>query len=716
MTAPNATSARANTAMHVSPAKPTFTVRVDEAAVAIHEVFAVRALLTLGGAATAMLILPRITCAIWLCGGLGLEVWSWFATRRQARGVGVSRAGRANFAANYLATNLWWLLLALLFFNAGSVEGRASGTVLFVAMGALFALLIYTHPVVFLATGAALAIGAASVILLDDGLGWREMLPVAMALGLSMVFCLGRALDTPSVQESKRRVKDSLDQFKVLAENVTDIITRTDLNGVYQYVSPASLAVLGYRPEEMIGMLRRDIMHPDSAEQAAAAGARMWADPSRSEVITSQARRKDGSWIWLQLSIKLVCENGRPVGVISVSRDVTERMAADIALNEAKLEAEAANLAKAEFLANVSHEIRTPMNGILGALHLLEREPISPEGRELMRQADDAGRMLSQLLNDVLDFSKIEAGQLDLTPEPMDVGEALEGVVALLDAQARAKGIALTCAIEGADRWIEADPVRVRQAMFNLLGNAVKFTPQGRVSARLTVSPAPDGRRRVRLEVEDTGIGMTPQAQAHLFERFRQADGAAARRFGGTGLGLSITRAVVRMMGGEIGFSSAEGQGSTFTLDFEAPAAGSPVRETADGGLLEGVSILLVEDNATNRLVARTMLSRLGATVDEAEDGLAGLAAARAGAYDLILMDIQMPRMDGVDATRAIRTLGGAAGQVPIIGLTANAMTHQRAKYLAAGMNGVVAKPISPAALLGEIARVVGAGEVALAG
>ncbi len=237
----------------------------------------------------------------------------------------------------------------------------------------------------------------------------------------------------------------------------------------------------------------------------------------------------------------------------------------------------------------------------------------------------------------------------------------------------------------------------------------MKFTIQGAVTARLEVGAPADGRRPVRLEIEDTGIGMTAEAQSHLFERFRQADSATTRRFGGTGLGLSITQGLARMMGGEIGFTSIEGNGSTFWLTFDAPAAEAPVAAPVSEEALDGVNILLVEDNATNRLVARTMLGRLGATVEEAEDGIIGVAAARHGAHDLILMDIQMPHMDGVEATRAIRGLPGLASQVPIIALTANVLADQSALYRAAGMNGVVAKPISPAALLGAIAEVLAA-------
>ncbi|MDB5423617.1 MAG: hypothetical protein JWQ29_1033 [Phenylobacterium sp.] len=692
----------------LSARPPSLATRMDEAAAAIHAVTAPRIVLIVIGGLSASAILSWTSWAAWVAGALLVEAWTWPAAIRQARGETVTRGQRANFIAAYLTMNGCWALLGIVLWASGTPEGQAGGAILFLSLAAVGMLLFYSTPVVFLFAGAAPAIAALSVIALRDGDDWRHMAPVWGFLGLSMFFNLGRALETPSVQEQKRLLNDSLRNFEILADNVLDVICRTDLKGVRQYISPACFDMLGYRPEELIDIPRWDIHHPDNDTAAVvAAFHRMLADPSRSETMTLRVRHKDGHWLWVQSRAKLVCEKGVPVGVIDVSRDVTDQVAAEEALIEAKMEAESATRAKTEFLANVSHEIRTPMNGVLGALHLLERENISDEGRELMRHAQDSGRMLSQLLNDVLDFSKIEAGQLDLAPEPMRPGEALEAVAMLVGGQARAKGVELRCEIVGGDLWIEADPVRVRQTMFNLIGNAVKFTARGHVTARLAVEPAADGQRQVTIEVEDTGIGMTAEAQAHLFERFRQAEGDTARRFGGTGLGLSITEALARLMGGEIRFSSVEGEGSCFAVTFRAPASDPVSLDTMGEGLLDGIDILLVEDNATNRLVARTMLARLGARVDEAEDGVAGLEAARRGGYDLILMDIQMPHMDGVTATRAIRGLVGPAARVPILGLTANAMVHQRAEYLAAGMDGVVAKPISPAALLGEIARVV---------
>jgi len=685
-------------------------VRLDEGAAAVHSVTPVKMVITLFGGLMAACVLRPDISAFWTLGTLILAASTWAASRAQSRGGAINWRRRLAFLSGLLAEYLAWLGLGVLMWRAGSAAGEATAVVIWAAMAGVGALLFYSAPVVFLVAGAAPAVAALAVVSMRSGLGWREILPVASGVGLGIVFNLARALETPSRQSSQRRLNQSLNQFRTLAENVTDVIMRTDLDGRHQYVSPSSLAVLGYRPDELVGTLRQSHISEEDAAMMDTILERMLVAPDRSQVVTLQAPRKDGRLIWLQTSAKLVYERGVPVAVIGVSRDVTERVAADKALFDAKAEAEAANQAKAEFLANVSHEIRTPMNGVLGALHLLEREPISAEGRELMRQANDCGRMLSQLLNDVLDFSKIEAGKLELTPEPMHAGAALEAVTALLSGQARAKGIELRCEIAGDNLWIESDPARLRQVIFNLVGNAVMLTVVGRVVARLSVVGHADdpGQRRLTLEVEDTGIGIAAHAQQRLFERFRQAESDTARRFGGAGLGLAISQALARALGGEIICASVEGEGSTFRLSFDAPAAAPPSAAPPPEGLLDGVSILLVEDNPTNRLVARTILTRLGAKVEEAEDGVEGVRAATTGAHDLILMDVQMPRMNGVDATRAIRSLGGPISRAPIIGLTANVMVHQRAEYLAAGMDAVVAKPLSPSALLLEIARLLG--------
>jgi CheY-like chemotaxis protein/anti-sigma regulatory factor (Ser/Thr protein kinase) len=321
--------------------------------------------------------------------------------------------------------------------------------------------------------------------------------------------------------------------------------------------------------------------------------------------------------------------------------------------------------------------------------------------------------MLSTLLDDIIDFSRIEAGRLDVAPEPIDPADLAHSVARLLRAQAEHKGLALV--VEAPDHGIVlADPTRLRQALFNLVGNAVKFTLSGSVSLRLRRA---EGDKLV-FEVSDTGVGIPQEAQQRLFQRFQQADASTTRRFGGSGLGLAITRRLAQMMGGEVEFSSVEGEGSTFSLSISAPPVQTAPRDEAAGDkMLEGLKVLVVEDNPTNRMVARRILEMLGADVETAEDGLSGVEAAMRG-FDLILMDVQMPGVDGLEAARRIRALPGPIGATPIVALTANVLAHQRATYLAAGMNGVAAKPISPTALLAEIVRVAeaaGAAETAAA-
>jgi signal transduction histidine kinase len=357
--------------------------------------------------------------------------------------------------------------------------------------------------------------------------------------------------------------------------------------------------------------------------------------------------------------------------------------------------AEAANRMKSQFVANMSHEIRTPMNGVLGLLHVLSQKPLDPAALALVDEAIRSGRLLQRLLDDVIDLSRIEEGRLELDPQPMDPVRALAGVVDLLRPQAEAKGVTLSVEVEGEPGWVVADELRLAQILLNLIGNAVKFTPAGRVNARLRLGPVDaEGRRALHCEVTDTGVGIPADAQAALFSRFTQADGATSRRFGGSGLGLSISRSLTEMMGGQIGFRSVEAQGSTFWISLSVPAAEAAVEEHGPVCGLEGARVLVVEDNPTNQLVAKLVLESLGAEVETADDGALGLAAVEARPFDLVLMDVQMPNMDGVEATRRIRALPGAAGGTPIVGLTANVMEHERSAYLAAGMQAVIGKPL----------------------
>ncbi|MBW8813472.1 MAG: PAS domain-containing protein [Caulobacterales bacterium] len=426
-------------------------------------------------------------------------------------------------------------------------------------------------------------------------------------------------------------------------------------------------------------------------------------DKKSGECFEARIIRPDGTERWVRVFHHLmVSKNGRWLRAVGLVQDCTVSKRQELALLEAQRAAEAAAEAKSAFLANMSHEIRTPMNGVMGVLHLLGAESLSDEGRALLREAMSCGQMLAELLNDVIDFSKIEAGRLELASEPVDPCALVRGVVRLLEPQARAKGLQLVVEADERLGWVRSDPVRLRQALFNLVGNAVKFTEKGHVVVRCR--QADPGV--VRFEVEDTGVGIAADAQGRLFERFNQADASTTRKFGGSGLGLAITRKLAELMQGEVGFTSSEGRGSTFWLEVRAEAAeAQPVMSELGEGLLEGVRVLVVEDNPTNRLIATKLLEHLGADVETAVDGYVGVEAAAQGGFDLILMDIQMPGIDGVEAARRIRALGGAAAATPIVALTANVLAHQRQSYLEAGMDGVVGKPIAPAVLVAEIAQ-----------
>ena len=449
--------------------------------------------------------------------------------------------------------------------------------------------------------------------------------------------------------------------------------------------------------------LRYPGFHPDDLTHVRASFRALHrGDKKSGESFEARIVRPDGTERWVRVFHHLlVNRNGRWLKAVGLIQDCDALKRQELALIEAQRAAEAGAEAKAAFLANMSHEIRTPLNGVMGVLHLLKTERLSADGRALLVEALSCGQMLAELLNDVIDFSKIEAGRLELDCEPVDPCALVRGVVRLLEPQARAKNLELIIRTECGMGWVRSDPVRLRQALFNLVGNAVKFTEAGHVLVRCCRGEG----GTLRFEVEDTGVGIPQGAQARLFERFNQADPSTTRKFGGSGLGLAITRRLAEMMDGQVGFTSVEGQGSTFWFEVQAgPAEAQAVAAEPSLTVLGGVRVLVVEDNPTNRLIVTRLLENLGASVETAADGYLGVEAAARGGFDLILMDIQMPGIDGVEAASRIRALGGGAAATPIVALTANVLAHQRQSYLDAGMDGVVGKPIAPALLLAEIA------------
>jgi len=500
-------------------------------------------------------------------------------------------------------------------------------------------------------------------------------------------------------------------QYRLLADTATDAIVTVDDNGRVLFANPAVERLFGYTPQEMVGeplsMLAPERDRP--RHQAVFDGVRA----GRYQVSVSAARvaglRKDGREIALELS----CGEGR-VGhqrfFTGILRDVSDRHAAEQGLIEAREQAIEGSRLKSEFLASMSHEIRTPMNGVTGMLELLLEEQLTEQQRKRVSVALSSAQALLTIINDILDLSKIEAGKLDLVPEWTDVRALVDDVVGLLRPLAAEKGLQVESSC-GADvpARVLADGGRLRQVLLNLAGNAVKFTDEGRVAIAVTIVSATRDRVRLQCSVADTGIGIPVDQIPLVFEKFTQLEAAAARRSNGTGLGLSICRKLIDLMGGTIQVSSQPGRGSRFWFDIEVPSVSQEQRmappvapqASADVSRARGARVLLVEDNPVNRQFALAVLKSVGAVVAVAVDGSEAVRMASEAEHDLILMDCQMPVMDGYEATRRIRAAGNTT---PVIALTANAMEGDRDRCAAAGMDDYLAKPIRPDTLRAAVA------------
>jgi signal transduction histidine kinase/ActR/RegA family two-component response regulator len=393
----------------------------------------------------------------------------------------------------------------------------------------------------------------------------------------------------------------------------------------------------------------------------------------------------------------------------AIEKDLLEAEA-EVRREEAQtlaLQAQAANHAKSEFLATMAHELRTPLNGVLGLVDVMGRTELNPAQREHLATIGASGRALVSVVNDVLDISRIEAGSLEIQPEPFDMDRLAADLDAIYSAMAADKGLAFTLTVAPDVRgWRLGDPARLRQIAGNLISNGLKFTEVGEVRVAFTLRGD-----QIVLEVTDTGIGVAAHQQAAMFDRFVQADGSSTRRFGGAGLGLAICKELSELMGGTIGFTSELGVGSTFTLQVPMPACAAPAEPDAVAPIDDKLRILVVDDNATNRLVLCALLEQLGLAAECVVNGVEAVAAWEATAWDAILMDIHMPEMDGVTATSSIRKREMELGRdkTPIIAVTASVQPEETRGYLSAGMDDCVPKPVDTRALVSALQGVLAA-------
>jgi PAS domain S-box-containing protein len=519
-------------------------------------------------------------------------------------------------------------------------------------------------------------------------------------------------------REAEARSREAL-RMNALLENASEAIVSGLADGSITSFNRAAEQMFGYAADEIIGQSALKLFGDGVSDLHDLIQKRLRETDDAVIVDGTEllAQRKNGEQFAAEYSLSRLKFEGEEV-VTGFWRDISTRKSTEAALVAARDEAEAANRAKSEFLAAMSHEIRTPLNGVLGMAAAMEATDLSEEQRRMLGVINESGQILMTLLSDILDLSKIEAGQMVFESTPFDVPASVQAVARLYSGTAAAKDLEYRVDISPrAHGWFVGDPTRYRQILQNLVSNAIKFTKEGSVEINVETGQSDDGQLILHTAVRDSGVGISSEAKARLFRKFSQADASTTRQFGGTGLGLSISKQLVEALGGEIGVDSELGRGSCFWFTLPLVRASAP--QHAEDSVAMGlearptrIRILAAEDNSTNQLVLRALLSQADVELEFADNGVQALEAAAARDFDIVLMDVQMPVMDGMTAAQEIRGLAGPRSNVPIVAVTADAMPEQIAGCLAAGMDAHISKPLKPETLFSVIEEVLSRSEV----
>ncbi len=674
----------------------------------------------LSGITVYLGVWPLAWAAVWALGYLGgeLAIVAWW---RQAQSV-MPTADRAGF--DRLQAQLIGLSAAVsayaaipCFFTLGGPPAAQIVGVL-IAFGILLIIGAQhsLHRHMFLATAP---VGALALLwnLHALGDGMHSWLFVALGGGLianARYLQVGNASAFKDLIQHKyeadlalSRSRDSETLYRLLADNQSDMIALWGPDGSPVYSTPSVVRAFGYTLEERALLPQFINLHPEDAEAVRQVFHSLKPEDG-ARAIDYRMFHKDGSVVWVDGTFQRLDDGSDRV--LATGRVSTERKQLQHELHEALDRAKAALKAKSDFLANMTHELRTPLTAIVGFSSLMKAaEDLNPRHARQMGIIHDASENLLTVVNDVLDFSRLEAGAVELDAHPFDPLAMARSTLALLASQAEAKRIVLSVQSEGAEDMLLGDGARLRQVLTNLISNAVKFTASGEILVTVRQTVAGD-QRQLRISVRDSGIGISPDQLGGIFGRFTQADASVSRRYGGTGLGLAISRLIVEAMNGQIDVESHPGKGSTFWFEVVMPPADRVLREEPDQGpaaeMGQALRLLVVDDNPVNRELVCALLEPFDVEIETANDGVEAVEAAGRARFDLILMDLQMPNMDGLTATKHIRA-AAAPGQrrVPIVALTANVLPEQIARCLEAGMDDHLGKPIHPERLVNTISR-----------